>query len=195
MPAGVTIYFVRHGETDWNATRRYQGQADIPLNDKGREQAARNGFALRALLPAVAGFDFVASPLGRTIETMRILRGALGMAADGFATDERLIELNYGHWQGQLLADLPHLDPAGVAGRAADPFNWRPRGGENYADLAGRLSGWLSTVERDCVVVSHGGVSRALRWLLVGVDEAEIQSLPVPQDRVLVIRGEAAEWL
>ncbi len=195
LPAGVTIYFVRHGETDWNATRRYQGQADIPMNERGREQAARNGFALRALLPAVAGHRFVASPLGRTIETMRILRGALGLAPDEFSTDERLIELNYGHWQGQLLSDLPHLDAAGVAARAADPFNWRPQGGENYADLAVRLSGWLATVDRDCVVVSHGGVSRALRWLLVGVEKSEIQSLPVPQDRVLVISGGSADWL
>ncbi len=196
LPPDITLYFVRHGETDWNATRRYQGQADIPLNDVGRAQARRNGEALRGLLPAIAAADFVASPLGRTQDTMRILRGALDLAPDGFRTDPRLVELHYGHWQGQLLSDLPRLDPAGVAGRQADPFHWRPEGGENYADLTRRLTGWLETVTRDSVVVSHGGVSRALRCMLVeGVCEADVPSLEVPQDRVLVIRGGTMDWL
>lgn len=196
LAPGVTLYFVRHGETDWNATRRYQGQADIPLNDHGRTQARRNGEALRALLPAIARVDFVASPLGRTLETMRILRSALGLPAAEFRTDARLVELHYGHWQGQLLSDLPRVDPQGVAGRLADPFGWRPEGGENYADLARRIEDWLATVTRDSVVVSHGGVSRALRWLLVdSVDASNIQSLPVPQDRVLVITAGATHWI
>lgn len=195
LPRGVTLYFVRHGETDWNATRRYQGQADVPMNDRGRAQAARNGEALRADLPALAGYDFVASPLGRTVETMRILRSALDLPPDDFRLDERLIELHYGHWQGQLLADLATTDAENVAMRASDPFNWRPHGGESYADLVRRLAAWLATVERNTVVVSHGGVSRALRWMLVGVDDREIHTLPVPQDRVLVISGGRADWI
>lgn len=195
LPLGVTIYFVRHGETDWNAARRYQGQEDIPLNDTGRRQAARNGEALRKRLPAVADCDFVASPLGRTQETMRILRGSLGLPPEDFETDPRLIELHYGHWQGQLLSDLGELDPAGVAGRLADPFHWRPIGGENYADLVERISGWLAGIERSSVVVSHGGVSRAVRWLLCAIDANEIQDLPVPQDRVLVLEQSGMSWL
>lgn len=195
LPHGVTIYFVRHGETAWNAARRYQGQEDIPLNDTGRRQAARNGEALRKLLPAVADCDFVASPLGRTQETMRILRGALDLPPEDYETDPRLIELHYGHWQGQLLSDLGVLDPAGVAGRLADPFNWRPLGGENYADLTERISGWLAGIERNSVVVSHGGVSRAVRWLLYAIDADEIQHLPVPQDRVLVLEQSGMSWL
>ena len=115
-----TIYFIRHGETDWNAQRRYQGQADIPLNDTGRAQARRNGEALRAFLPRIGQADFIASPLQRTLETMRIVRGALGLAMDDFTIDPRLIELNYGHWEGQLASDLPHTDPDGLSARAAD---------------------------------------------------------------------------
>ncbi|MFN3867644.1 MAG: histidine phosphatase family protein [Hyphomicrobiaceae bacterium] len=196
LPDGITLYFVRHGETDWNAARRYQGQADIALNDRGREQAFRNGVALREAVASVAGCRFVASPLGRTLETMHIVRRALGLPAEGFETDARLIELHYGHWQGQLLADLPAIDPEGVAGRQADPFNWRPKGGESYADLALRLSQWLADVETTTVVVSHGGVSRALRWLLVdGIDDAELHVLPVPQDQVLVFTSDGMSWL
>src|SRR5580704_5855964 len=77
------LYFVRHGETDWNAERRLQGQRDIPLNALGRKQAARCGGLLRDLL-AVSGaapqqFAFTASPLSRARETMEILRTELGI--------------------------------------------------------------------------------------------------------------------
>ena len=65
MRPDVTIYFIRHGETEWNAEARYQGQADIPMNARGRAQAARNGETLRPLLPGIAEADYVASPLAR----------------------------------------------------------------------------------------------------------------------------------
>src|SRR5436190_22569107 len=106
MQGGITLYFVRHGETDWNAARRYQGQRDMPMNERGRAQARRNGEALRSFLPAIAEADFVASPLGRARETMAVLRTALDLAADDYRVDERLMELNYGHWEGQLQSDL-----------------------------------------------------------------------------------------
>lgn len=191
-----TIYFIRHGETDWNAARRYQGQADIALNDTGRAQARRNGQTLRTLLPEIAVVHFVASPLGRTLETMRIVREELGLPPDGFDIDPRLIELNYGHWEGQLASDLTRTDPDGLAARAADPFRWRPRGGENYHDLSLRLESWLSELTRTCVVVSHGGVSRALRGMLIkGVRANDIALLDVPQDRILRIENGEIRWL
>lgn len=195
-PSLPPIYFVRHGETDWNAARRYQGQADIPLNDKGRAQARRNGETLRGLMPQIAQSAFVASPLQRTQETMRIVRATMGLEPDDFHTEPRLVELHYGRWQGQLLADLPRLDPDGVAARAADPFNWRPPGGENYVDLQRRIATWLPDLTRPCVLVSHGGVSRALRGMLVnGIEPEHVPHLEVPQDRVLLIEDGKIRWL
>ncbi len=195
MRADVTIYFIRHGETDWNAEARYQGQADIPMNDTGRAQAKRNGEALRQLLPNIADADFVASPLGRARETMQIVRSALGLAPESYQLDERLKEAHYGEWQGTLLADLPHVDAAGFAARSRDPFRWRPRGGESYEDLMVRTLPWLTSVERDTVVVSHGGVSRVLRGHILSLDVATVPRLDVPQDRILVLRRDGIDWL
>jgi probable phosphoglycerate mutase len=190
-----TIYFIRHGETDWNRDRRYQGQKDIPLNETGRAQAHRNGLALRAFLPAIAEADFIASPLSRTIETMEILRGELGLPPEGYAIDSRLMELCYGVWEGTLQDDVRKNDPEGFAKRAKDPFRWRPDQGESYADLFARVSGWAETIRRDCVVVSHGGVSRCLRAHALGLDPEVIPELESPQDRVLIVTGAAMRWL
>ncbi len=195
MRADVTIYFIRHGETDWNAQARYQGQADIPMNETGRAQARRNGEALRPLLPDLAKADFVASPLARARETMRIVRAALELDPEAFHIDERLTEAHYGDWQGTLLADLPNVDAEGIEARTRDPFRWRPQGGESYEDLMARTLPWLATIEHDTVVVSHGGVSRVLRGHILNLDVATVPLLDVPQDRVLVLRRDGIDWL
>jgi len=191
----ITLYLIRHGETDWNRDQRYQGQADIPLNDVGRAQAARNGAALKPLLPSLAAAQFVASPLMRARETMQILRAMLGLPEDDFAVDRQLLELNYGHWEGQLASQLPVADPEGVAEKSADPFGWRPRGGESYADLLERTALWLDSLTTDTVAVTHGGVSRVARGALLGLDRRAVPSLEVPQDLVLVLRGATMRWL
>lgn len=195
MRADVTIYFIRHGETDWNAQSRYQGQADVPMNETGRAQARRNGEALRALLPAIGTFNYVASPLQRARETMEIVRTALELEPGDYALDARLQELHYGHWQGIFAHDLPDIDAAGIAARSRDTFRWRPKGGESYADLMARSVDWLGGVTSDTVVAAHGGVSRVLRGHLFGLDPAAVPELPVPQDRVLVLRRDGMDWL
>lgn len=195
MQAGLKLYIVRHGETDWNRDRRYQGQRDIPLNVVGRAQALRNGEALRALLPAIGEADFIASPLGRARETMEIMRGALGLAPDAYAIEDRLKELSYGSWEGQLQVDLPTLDPQGWGTRALDPYRWRPAGGESYADLMVRAVDWLSGVTRDTVVAAHGGVVRTLQAHVCGIDPDRVPVLEAPQDRVLMLHGSAMQWI
>ncbi len=195
LAPNITLYVVRHGETDWNAAARYQGQRDIPLNDRGRGQARANGETLARLLPDVAGMTFVASPLGRARETMDILRRAMGLPPDGYGLDRRLVEVNYGHWEGQLAADLKVSDRDAMAARRSDPFHWRPRDGESYADLARRTDAWLGEVDRDTIVVTHGGVSRTLRGRVLGLPEADIPFLPVPQDKVLRLSRDGMSWL
>ena len=85
------LYFIRHGETDWNAEGRYQGSKDIPLNERGRGQAQLNGGLLRQLLErggrAPTEFSWYVSPLGRTRETMNLVRA--GNRRAGARPDDR----------------------------------------------------------------------------------------------------------
>jgi len=192
---GVTLYYLRHGETDWNAALRYQGQTDIPLNAKGRSQAARNGKRLRDLLGAkLEALDFVASPLSRASETMRIARAEMGLDPETFRHDDRLKEQHYGHWEGQLWHELATLDPEGFAAHNRDKWNWCPRGGESYRMLSERIAGWLREVEHDVVVASHGAVSRVVRGLVLGLDGPSVTSLEIPQDKVLILHNGGMTW-
>jgi broad specificity phosphatase PhoE len=196
---GITLYFIRHGETDWNRAQRYQGQQDIPLNATGRSQARRNGRVLGEMLAKVPGhgaasLDYVASPLLRARETMEILRRELALGPDTYRIDGRLAEIRYGHWEGQLWPELPHIDPDGYAARQADPWGWQPVGGESYRMLSDRVGLWLGEVQRDAVVVSHGGVSRVLRGLILQLGGADIFRLEVPQEKVLVVTAGAVHW-
>ena len=195
MRPGLTLYVIRHGETDWNAERRYQGQCDIPMNVRGIEQSHRNGMALRAHLPEIAAARFISSPLGRARQTMEIVRAALALDPGAYEIENRLQELSYGTWEGQLQSELPRRDPEGVRARARDPLRWRPDGGESYADLSQRTADWLSTVERDAVIATHGGVMRCLYAHVLAVDPREIPELACPQDKVLRLTHGAAEWI
>jgi broad specificity phosphatase PhoE len=197
LKSGVTLYFLRHGQTDWNRLKRLQGQIDIPLNDTGRAQAAGNGRRLRSKLGELLdGLAFVSSPLMRTRETMEIAREAAGLPRQGYDLDPLLKEVNYGHWEGAYLDQLKREDPEGFEQRRTDKFHWRPVGGESYAELQARVDTWLTTVERDSVVVSHGGVSRVLRGLVnAGLLSDEVPNLEVPQDKVMVVKADGFSWL
>ena len=194
LKPGVTLYLIRHGETEWNNDQRYQGQRDIPLNETGQAQAHRNGTVLKTFSPTITQADFVSSPLSRAIETMEILRAAMGLDPKSYRVDARLIELHYGHWEGHLASNLGSIDPEGVAAKALDPFGWRPNGGESYADLMERTNVWLKTIERDTVAISHGGVSRVVRGAVLGLNTREVPALDVPQDKILVLRDACMTW-
>ena len=195
LKPGITLYIVRHGETDWNRDARYQGQRDIPINDTGRIQAKRQGQTLRAQSLPLAAMDFISSPLQRAVETMHIVRTELGLDPSGFRTDRGLRELNYGHWEGLYAAELPVNDPVGLAEKARQPFAWRPHGGESYEDLQARVTPWLGTLERDAIIVTHGGISRVVRGALYGIARDDIPFLESPQDRILIATAASYTWL
>jgi len=199
MRPDLTLIHIRHGETDWNAEGRLQGQRDVPLNATGCAQAARNG---RALAAHFAGrgidpdsLDWIASPLGRSRETMEIVRDTMGLAPQAYELDDALKEVTFGLWEGFTLAELKARDPAAVAARRADKWSFVPPGGESYEMLSARVCRFLDGLDADTVIVAHGGVLRVLTGLITGVPSAEVPTLAVPQDRFCVFSGGAGTWL
>lgn len=188
-----TLYFARHGETDWNRERRLQGQHDIPLNALGRTQSSRCGAILRDLLARAggssAGYEYVASPLGRARETMELMRAELGLPPQHYRTDARLMEMSFGRWEGYTFAELQAREGQGLAARERDKWDFVLPGGESYAQLVVRVSAWYAGVERDTVVSAHGGVCRALIAHL-GIAQPEAASMgDVGQGVVYVFNG------
>jgi probable phosphoglycerate mutase len=162
----VTVYYIRHGETEWNATGRLQGRHDVPLNARGREQAAHCGSVLRDLFAregrAAADFDYVSSPLVRASETLELAREAMGLRRDGYTTDERLAEIAFGDWEGCTLAQLQTRDPQRLAAREHDKFRFEPPNGESYEMVMKRMGEWYDGLTHDTVAAAHGGTARAL---------------------------------
>ena len=100
-PMLPTLVFLRHGETDWNVEGRLQGQRDIPLNDKGRGQARRNGEAIAAAIPEVARLRFRRKPAHpRRARRWRSPALAMGLDPSAYRLDDRLREITFGDWEG-----------------------------------------------------------------------------------------------
>lgn len=190
-----SLVFLRHGETDWNVEGRLQGQRDIPLNDRGRVQARRNGTAIIAAMPGIADYDFVASPLVRSRETMEIARRAMGLEPSAYRLDDRLREITFGDWEGSTLAELRERHGALVAERERDKWRFLPPNGESYALLLERVVEWLGSLTRPTFAVSHGGVGRVVRSHILGVDRARAVADYFPQDKLLVIEDGKGRWV
>lgn len=194
-----TLILIRHGETPWNAEGRLQGLCEVAMSDHGRSQARRNGRALSAYLAATdqtaASLDWLSSPIGRARETMELVRDEVGLDRSAYALEERLRELTFGSWEGSTMRELKARDRPSVLARKADKWGFVPPDGESYADLSRRVAGWLEGLSRDTVAVTHGGVIRVLRGLLLAAPERHLPIRPVPQDRFLVIRAGVGNWL
>ncbi|UOK69338.1 histidine phosphatase family protein [Ancylobacter polymorphus] len=187
------IFLVRHGETDWNLAGRLQGSHDIPLNDLGREQAAETARVVERLSGGARHLDFVASPLSRAAQTMAILRAELGLPPDAFRRDPRLREITFGRWEGSTWPELRRRDPVSLAARDADPWNFSPPGGESYAELSTRVLEAVAELTGDAVVVTHGGVVRAMLHAFAGMPPSQAVELPVRQGAVYLIENGAFE--
>jgi broad specificity phosphatase PhoE len=185
-----TIYYIRHGETEWNAEGRLQGTRDIPLNDLGRKQATHAGNILADLFArdgrSEASPAFVASPLGRARLTMELVRATLRLTPDDYAVDDRLREIGYGDWEGWTLAQMQASDPEVFARRQADKWTVPPPGGESYASVQARVNDWYNQLAADTVTVAHGGTARAL-MVVMGIETPDSAAdLTIEQGAVYV---------
>lgn len=184
------IYYIRHGQTEWNALGRLQGVQDIPLNELGRTQSAHAGGVLADLFKRdgqnASTIGFVSSPLGRARQTMDLVRGALKLPISGYAIDDRLREIGYGEWEGSTLAEMQAKDPVLFARRQASKWTVAPQDGETYISVQARVSEWYRALEADTVAVAHGGTLRALMVALGFETPESAADLPIEQGAVYV---------
>ena len=188
-----TVYYIRHGETDWNVAGRLQGRRDVPLNARGRAQGAHCGDILRDLLARggrdAAALDYVSSPLGRACETMELARPPLGLPANGYRIEPRLAEIAFGDWEGFTIAQLYTRDPQRIAQREHDKWHFLPPGGESYEMVSLRMRDWYESLERDTVATAHGGTARGLMAVLGIAKPAAAPLIDIAQGEVYVFQG------
>ena len=189
MPAPV-IYYIRHGETAWNAEGRFQGSQDIPLNDLGRAQAVAAGNILAGLIArdghAASALPFVSSPLGRARLTMELVRDTMWLPQGDYAVDDRLREIGFGQWEGLTVPEMERHDAATFASRVADKWGVPAPSGESYASVASRMREWSSALVTDTVAVAHGGTARALMVALGIATPSEAAETQIGQGVVYV---------
>lgn len=146
----IPFWFLRHGETDWNARGLSQGSTDIPLNATGRAQAASAAEAFRAIRIST----IVASPLSRALDTARAVGTALGLPVQ---TDPDLMEVRFGEQEGQPMGEW-------YDDWIADRFT--PQGGESFQELRRRTVAGINratALASPVLVVAHGALWRAFR--------------------------------
>jgi broad specificity phosphatase PhoE len=184
------LYYVRHGETDFNAEGRLQGRRDTELNANGRRQAAESGDLLRDLFArdnrSPSSFAYVASPLKRARETMEILRRELGLEPHAYSVDDRLMEISYGEWEGLTLPEIEARMPGMLARRERDKWDFAPPDGESYRSLTNRMSEWYASLKEDTVAAGHGGGVRALMALFNVLPKEEATHARIAQGVVYV---------
>ncbi|HEV2571326.1 MAG TPA: histidine phosphatase family protein [Beijerinckiaceae bacterium] len=193
------LIFIRHGETDWNAEGRLQGRQDIALNARGEYQAANAGRKLLSLLGpqrvADPALPYISSPLVRARRTMEIARATIGLDPAAYDLDEGLVELSFGAWEGKTWPQVRQIELQAALAREADKWNTLPPEGESYAMLTERMRPWLDAYAGDCVVVSHGGVARALMVILASLAPERAAVTDIWQGRLLVFEGGRFIWI
>jgi len=157
----TVLALLRHAPTDWNKARRLQGRADIPISESSRTELAR-----RRLPASVAGFHALSSPLTRCRETAALL----SLEA---TIEPRLVEMDWGRYEGHTLKDLHTKFGFDLAANEARGLDFRPPDGESPRDVQKRIAPVLAEIAaaaRPTVAVTHRGVIRAVYAQAMGWD-------------------------
>lgn len=156
------IVLCRHGATEENLAGRFLSRSDVVLSELGMKQA-------RGLSLPLAEFAFercFVSPMRRCMQTRELAVPSLN-----YEVDDALREVDFGQWEGRTLEWLQRNDPQALAQRRRDPVEFRPPGGESFADVAIRLNKIAGRLENErcALVIAHRGTLGVLERLLRGL--------------------------
>ncbi len=179
MIPAFPIYLLRHGQTESNRDDKRQGRDDSPLTEKGLKQAAAMGRTLADVLDHPEDWQFLSSPILRAWRTAGIVGAACGLQP---VADERLKEIGMGSWEGKT---WPEIDALGPRDTVSKYPQFHVPNGERFEDTLVRGRGWLESIDRPTIAVSHGLFGLVLRATYLGLDEAGLATLPTPRQDVI----------
>lgn len=179
----IRLALLRHGHTPWNREGRVQGRSDIALDQDAVSELAK----LRLPIPW-ENADLWSSPLERASHTARLVAGRAPR------TDDALIEMNWGDWEGRVARDL-RADPA-CDHRDIENWGWHytPPNGESPNALRQRLIPWANALTKDSIAVCHIGVMRVLMAHATGWNFDGPAPFAVKRGRLFVIEIDAGQW-
>jgi broad specificity phosphatase PhoE len=182
----VKLLLTRHGQTEWNADRRFQGHTDVALSERGRAQAHALGRALRGRHVTAA----YVSPMQRAVETAEI---ALADAGIPFTPIEELRELSLGEWEGCTVDEIRQRegDPYGAWLRA--PLDCPPPGAEPLHDVRDRVVAAVDRIgaahaDGDALIIAHGGVISVYACHILGCSFNHLWRLRVDNCSLTVVK-------
>lgn len=169
------LYLLRHGETEWNAEGRFQGQNNAPLTTRGKQDAHAQGQLLEQVFAKHPRIAIYASPLGRVRQTVEIALASHDRKAQ---VDDRLMEINIGQWQGLTIPEIEAGWPE-IFSAHATTFELLANApdGENTAALFARCTQFLNGLSGPSVLFSHGATMAALRSIARGLPSADAGNL------------------
>lgn len=198
----INLCLVRHGHTIWSDTGGVAGRTDIDLSDQGR--AAVSAFA-RTVQPDREFTHWFCSPLKRTQETSEILRSIIATpnlsALPEVQLDERLVELDFGEWEGLTWNEVHENMPDLLSNWGEDWVNRSPPNGETFNEQNARCQSWLNdwlenvndTSGASAMVVAHGGTIRALVCQCLGWDLRDAMTFNVDPSSLCWLQRENSE--
>ena len=183
---------MRHGQTEWNAIKRVQGQWNSDLSKTGERQAKKNGEFLEG-----QGIECLfSSPLDRTRQTSEILKHYISLEP---TYDSRIMEWDTGHWSGFMWEEIPKNWPLEYEAWRQDPFNFNELGCESYPDMIERANPFVQELtlskNNTIAVVSHGIIGRVMVGLLLKHSAKEMISYHQTNDTIIkvVMSGEKSK--
>ncbi|MFU8795391.1 MAG: alpha-ribazole phosphatase [Dethiobacteria bacterium] len=189
----MEIYLIRHGETESNLQRRYQGWTESPLSDNGLRQAEKVGFFL-----AEKNIEALyCSDLNRALHTARVIGAGSGIKPQ---ITPLLREIHFGQWEGMTFDEIEAAWGAMISEWIDDPFHKAAPGGETLKEVCERMQSFLIRMQeiypdgKRIAVVSHGGSIRALLYSVLGLDTKSFWELKIDNASVSLIRLEGGRF-
>jgi broad specificity phosphatase PhoE len=189
----LIIYIVRHGETEYNKTKRIQGKQQIPLNINGRTQAVQAAESLRQYKIT----HVYCSGLIRAGETAAIINKYFSLPV---VTDIRLNERDWGAWENRYYTEIPNLIQRTGTVWNEDNLDSSPHQGETTRQLMKRCAGFLNDVVKNhaasdaILVVTHGGPMRAIIGIVKGLEDESYLRQNIGNGQIMIVKYENSRF-